>query len=204
MARQQSASQQQLARINERLAGPHGWAAYRGVKARIVVKALGADSALDIGLECLLRLAFGRAIQDKEVSKLFDYNNNGPLSSTIQKARLAYAMRLIDGRMLDTLKQLHIVRNSLAHRTDAGFLDADVLKACSKLSKKSPPSTETDAWDIYLPAVRDCLVSLKRSLSKSVKERIRSLGRSDCAGEVMTLKKAEARLRDKEPATKTR
>lgn len=96
------------------------------------VRVIGFASAFDTLLQAFLEMAFPQ--RDKEVEKLFDFDNNGPLVNLPNKARLAYALGLIDKTMLRDLKLISSIRNRFAHNLDIGFADPDVQTKCRKLS----------------------------------------------------------------------
>jgi DNA-binding MltR family transcriptional regulator len=114
------------------------------------------DSALDLLLAGLIGTAFRR--RDKEVRSLFDHSNDGPLCSVTRKARLAYALGLIDKLTLDDLKNLHKIRNRFAHSIKADFNDREIGEAARKLSTAKGQKVNADNYlEFHGRAVRKCI-----------------------------------------------
>jgi len=115
-------------------------------------KVLISDAVFDDLLQSLLEGHFSR--MDKDVAKLFDYKNNGPLCSLTQKARLAYALGLIDRTILVDLIRMHIIRNRYAHLQEPSFSDSEIAKACTKLSTvRGQKVTANNYMEFYTMAV---------------------------------------------------
>ena len=120
------------------------------------VYVITSDSILDTLLENLLKIIFSR--WNKEVEKLFKPDIGGPLASLTHKARLAYSLGLIDKTALDDLRQTHNIRNIFAHGIEASFADAEVCKACTKLSTANGRKvTAKNSYKFYQDATNKCL-----------------------------------------------
>ena len=123
-------------------------------KKRVYV--ITSDSILDAVLKNLLKIIFSR--WNKEVEKLFNPEIGGPLVSLTNKARLAYSLGLIDKTALDDLRQTHNIRNIFAHGIEASFADAEVCKACTKLSTANGRKvTAKNSYKFYQDATNKCL-----------------------------------------------
>ena len=83
---------------------------WKGDKKRI--EALNWDIWFDETLKDLLMSHFSR--HDKTVDILFE-PNNGALVSLTNKARLSYALGLIDKTLQNDFEQIHKIRNRYAH-----------------------------------------------------------------------------------------
>jgi DNA-binding MltR family transcriptional regulator len=90
------------------------------------------DTAFDQILKEILCVHFSR--ENKNVTKLFEPAIGGPLVSLTHKARLLYAMGLIDSEALKDLEHIHKIRNEFAHSVETDFSDAKVLKHMKNLS----------------------------------------------------------------------
>jgi DNA-binding MltR family transcriptional regulator len=109
--------------------------ALRGLKAdRIRSMVISSDVGLDYMLGLCLKMTFCRRVNENEVKKLFDPYANGILVSLVQKARIAYALELIDKTTFTDIMHLHRIRNVVAHKGRAKFADPDISKPCMKLS----------------------------------------------------------------------
>ncbi len=121
------------------------------------------DGGLDSILEDFLKLTFSR--NNKEVKKLFD-------CSIVHKARLAYALGLIDKITLDDLKHIHAIRNIFAHAVSASFANDEVLKKCKGLSTCIKDRsggkvnvTTRNSYGFYKAAVDKCVQTLYLGIS---------------------------------------
>jgi len=116
------------------------------------------DTFLDQTLKELLGdLHFLR--QDKEVKKLFEPSIGGPLVSLTHKARLAYALRLIDKTVLKDLEHIHNIRNKFAHSIKMNFADTEVVKSVGNLSTaKGLKVTVKNSYKIYKDATSKCVL----------------------------------------------
>jgi DNA-binding MltR family transcriptional regulator len=135
-----------------------------GLRAEVLVR----DTFFDEILQNFLERTFRRA--DKVVLSLFDHSSDGPLCSLTSKAKLAYAVGLIDKQVLDDLKNMHIIRNRFAHLAKPDFTDAELAKACKKLSAaKGHKVTATNYIDLYRTTVVNCMQYLHQRLSEELK-----------------------------------
>lgn len=96
------------------------------------ITVLDWDTIFDNFLKYLLMLRFLR--RDKAVKKLFEPSIGGPLVSLTHKARLAYALGIIDITALNDFENIHNIRNKFAHNTSMNFSNTEVLKLVKKLS----------------------------------------------------------------------
>lgn len=99
---------------------------------RISSIVINHDIGLDFILEVCLKMTF-RQDNYSEIKKLFD-PYSGILVSLIQKARIAYALGLIDKTTFKDITYLHKIRNFFAHRHRVKFTNPDMRKLCMKLS----------------------------------------------------------------------
>ena len=107
----------------------------RELKAdRIRSMIISSDVGLDYMLGTCLKMTFGRRFNESQIKKLFDPYANGILVSLIQKARIAYALQLIDKTTFRDIIHLHRIRNFVAHKGRAKFTDPEIRKLCMKLS----------------------------------------------------------------------
>jgi len=120
----------------------------KAIEDRPRVRALNYDALFDQSLKLMLTTYFSK--RDKAAQKLFDPSIGGPLASLTHKARLAYALGIIDKTALDDLLQLHKVRNIFAHSVDSSFSDTEVWKECQKLSTtRGRKVTGKDSLECY-------------------------------------------------------
>jgi len=90
------------------------------------------DTIFDAVLRGILMLYFPQG--DEAVKKLFEPSIGGPLVSLTHKARLAYALGLIDKTGLNDFEHIHKIRNEFAHSTEMSFANATVVRYVQKLS----------------------------------------------------------------------
>lgn len=153
-----------------------GWADKLGDKVQVDVKewreavknkrwvgVITWDGGLNAILEDFLKMAFSR--NDREVKKLFD-------CSIVHKARLAYALGLIDKTTLDDLKHIHDIRNIFAHTLNASFANDKVLKKCEGLSTvtknrsgRKVNVTTSNSYKFYEAAIDKCAETLFHGIS---------------------------------------
>lgn len=135
------------------------------------VEAITTDCGFNRMLENLLILHFLK--RDKNVKKLFDPSINGPLVSLIHKARIAYAIGLIDKTSLNDLEQIHKIRNEFAHSIKMHFTDTKVLKFVEKLStSKGHKITAKNSYKFYKRAVEQCNQCLIMGCNKALEQEI--------------------------------
>ncbi len=125
------------------------------------VQVINWDTMFDHSLKNLLLIHFSR--RNKNVQKLFEPSNGGPLVSLTHKARLAYALGIIDKTFLNDLEHIHKIRNEFAHSIEINFSDTKVLKFVEKLSTaKGHKVTAKNSHTLYKNANNKCLKSLKK------------------------------------------
>lgn len=127
----------------------------------------------DTTFDSILMIYFPQ--RDKVVKKLFEPTIGGPLVSLTHKARLAYALGLIDKTTQNDLEQIHKIRNEFAHNVKMSFAHADVLKHVRGLStaKKNRKVKVTvknsykfydSAWDICVGAFEKAIELLENKV----------------------------------------
>ncbi|MBL7186387.1 MAG: hypothetical protein ISS70_08675 [Phycisphaerae bacterium] len=128
---------------------------------------LNWDTSFDTIIKDLLLLHFSRT--DKVVKKLFEPSIHGPLVSLTHKARLMYALGLIDKTTLDDLQNIHNIRNKFAHSIEPDFSSDEVLKLVQKLSTakiKKKRATAKNSFRLYASVLHTCVESLKDALEQ--------------------------------------
>jgi len=117
------------------------------------------DTIIDELLKRILTLRFSR--NDKNVKKLFQSDISGPLVSLTHKSRLAYALGIIDKKVLNDFENAHKIRNEFAHGIEADFADVEVLKHVANLSiGKGHKVTATNSYVFYVRTIKACFESL--------------------------------------------
>ena len=132
------------------------------------------DIKFDILLKALLIPNFSRF--DEEVEKLLD------LLNIAQKARLAYALKVINKTTLNDIIRMHDIRNRFAHHFNMSFTDTEIIKKCKKLSTavKGDRFTATNAekfytdaqekyWDYFTDKIREYHQIYKKKMSQQPK-----------------------------------
>ena len=131
------------------------------------VTVIHLDTLLDDCFKKLLILFFSQ--RDKEVKKLFDPSIGGPLVSLTHKARLAYALGLIDKMALYDLEHIHKIRNEFAHNVEASFAKTKVIKFVGKLSTaKDHKVTAKNSYKFYEKAYDKCYASFIESVIQEI------------------------------------
>lgn len=129
------------------------------------IGAINWDTTFDQILKEILCIHFSR--EDKNVTKLFEPSIGGPLVSLTHKARLLYAMGLIDAEALKDLEDIHKIRNEFAHSIKADFSDTKVLKHIKNLStSKGHKVKGTDASIYFNSAIAKCIEHIKVALQQ--------------------------------------
>ena len=106
------------------------------------------------------------------MKKLFDPNIGGPLVSLTNKARLAYALGLVDEKLLKDLEIVHKIRNKFAHNIKTDFADTKVLEHVKKLSmSKGQEITVTNSYKFYLQTLNLSIESLGKAIDQAVYRR---------------------------------
>jgi DNA-binding MltR family transcriptional regulator len=141
------------------------------------IKVLNYDTLFDTSLKDLLMVHFSQ--DDKEVGKLFEPTIGGPLVSLTHKARLAYALGLIDQTLRKDVAQIHSIRNEFAHSGKMDFANDQVVKLVRRLSTakgKSGPFVVKNSYKLYINAVKVSMTSFtkvwrqKQSMLEGLKE----------------------------------
>jgi DNA-binding MltR family transcriptional regulator len=128
------------------------------------MQVLNRDTMIDSTLKDLL-LLFIFSRDDEEVEELF-HPNRGALSSLTNKARLAYALNLIDKQTLKDLRNIHNIRNKFAHSTDMDFDNDEVLQLVGKLSTAT--DKDNNSFEPYSAAYKSCSKAVRRALVKEI------------------------------------
>lgn len=125
------------------------------------VEALNWDAFFNESLKRLLFLHFSR--RDNEVKKLMENIN------MVKKARLAYALGLIDKTALKNFAQIREIRNRFVHNLGTSFADSKVLKFVGKLSTtQGLMVTAKNSFKFYTSALRACLTNIQEALQQEV------------------------------------
>ena len=147
------------------------------------VQVIDGDTLLDVCFKEILTLYFSQS--DKNVMKLFEPSIGGPLVSLTHKARLAYALGLIDKTTMNDSEYMHKIRNEFAHSIDASFTKTRVIKLVGKLSTvKNHEVTARNSYRFYNSAIAKCW----RSFSETFKQ---EANRQAMLKEVKKTKKAK-------------
>jgi len=88
------------------------------------ISAITIDTIFDNYIKKLLLSHFSQ--RDKAVEELFDTNIRGPLVSLTHKAKLLYALGLIDKIARKDLEYIHRIRNKFAHSVDENIRAIDL------------------------------------------------------------------------------
>lgn len=131
------------------------------------INVLDCDTVFDDFLKYLLMLRFSR--EGKDVMKLFEPSIGGPLVSLTHKARLAYALGIIDKTALNDYEYVHKIRNEFAHSTETSFGDTNVINHVQKLSPaKGHKATAKNSFNFFLGAQVKCLKWLKDAYQQEI------------------------------------
>lgn len=126
------------------------------------IKVINIDTIFDNIIKELLLSHFSQ--RDKTVKKLFDPNIGGPLVSLAHKAKLLYALGLIDKIARKDFEYIHKIRNKFAHSVDINFANTEVVKSVRKLSTvKDQTITAKNSYEFYQRALGKCVKSLIES-----------------------------------------
>jgi len=126
------------------------------------VEALNWDTLFNDLLKDLLTIHFVK--RDKEVETLLQNINMA------KKARLAYALGLIDRTSLNDFVRIKNIRDKFAHKLDANFADTDICKECERLSTAKDQKTVTtkNSYKFYISALKVCLTRGAEALKQEV------------------------------------
>ena len=131
------------------------------------IKVIDGDTFFDVCFKGLLILNFSQ--RGKEVRKLFDPSIGGPLVSLTHKARLAYALGLIDKTVMNDVVNIHKIRNEFAHSADASFTKTEVIKLVEKLSTADNHKvTARNSYKLYDSASVNCWTSFTEIIKQEV------------------------------------
>ena len=124
------------------------------------VEALNWDAFFNESLKRLLTLHFVQ--QDKDVEMLMQNINMA------KKARIAYALGLIDRTALNDFVRIHNIRNEFAHRFDATFADTAIRRECMRLSTAKDQKTVTakNPYKSYISALRACRTNIQEAFKQ--------------------------------------
>ena len=102
----------------------------------------------------------------KVVKDLLDSERHGPLSSFAAKAKVAYALALIDEQTKEDLDYIRKIRNEFAHSIkEISFQDNPIREYCNKLSTAKRNKDKTQyLTTIYKQAIQD---NIKRIIERS-------------------------------------
>jgi len=173
MAAKKSSMQRFLEEVRNKV--PVHWLVWEEIMNKMEdaerMQVLNRDTMIDSNLKDLL-LLFKFSRDDEEVEELF-HPNRGALSSLTNKARLAYALDLIDKPTLIDLRNIHSIRNKFAHSTDMDFDNDEVVKLVRKLStaedkEKKKPITMKSSFELYSTASKACSKAVLRALVKEI------------------------------------
>lgn len=138
------------------------------------IEVLNLDTVFDQVLRRILCfLCFPRP-KDKIVEQLFNPLYNGFLVSLTNKAKLAYALGLIDQTLRSDLEQIHRIRNKFAHNVEADFANKEVIQLVKKLSTakgKGKQDIENKSYTLYRKAADACAGSLAKALDQELSKR---------------------------------
>ena len=130
---------------------------------------INMDTIFDSLLKNIFILYFVR--HGKAVEKLFDPTIGGPLVSLTHKARLAYALGMIDETALNDYENIHKIRNEFAHSTGASFTDAKVIRHVQKLSTaRGHKATAKNSFEFYEEATHICIDGASDALRETHKQ----------------------------------
>ena len=126
------------------------------------INVLDWDTIFDDYFKYILMLRFSK--KDKDVKKLFEPSIGGPLVSLIHKARLAYALKIIDKTALNDFENIHNIRNKFAHNAEMNFDNTEVLKLVKKLSTaKGKKVTAKNSYECFSSVTSKCVKCLKEA-----------------------------------------
>lgn len=129
------------------------------------VGVLNIDTFFDGILKDIFMIRFSK--RDKEIELFFDPNSGGALVSLTNKARLAYALGIIDKTALNDFKYIHKIRNEFAHSVDANFADTEVITFVKKLSTaKGKNVTAKNSYKCFQSSEDKCLECLDEALDR--------------------------------------
>lgn len=131
------------------------------------MEVLNRDTMIDTSLKDLLYFQFSR--EEKEVDELLFDPQRGTLATMTSKAKLAYALGLIDKTTLNDLGKIHNIRNRFAHNTDMNFESDEVHKEVRKLSiAKGKKKSVWNSYKLYNTASKACSSTVLKAVVKEV------------------------------------
>ena len=176
MPMEKSSVQQYLEDVKKKV--PTHWLVWEEIENKMVdaqrMDVLNRDALIDSRVKDILQLfIFKRDEKDKEVEKLFDPSIGGPLVSLPNKARLIYALGLIDETTSKDLETIHKIRNIFAHNVDLDFESNEVYQLVKKLSivrDKKKPVTMKNSFELYSTTSEACSKALGKVLEKEIEK----------------------------------
>ena len=138
------------------------------------VEVITWDAFFDNYLKFSLVMHFSRNENDKNVKELFD-PNRGPLVSLPTKARIAYALGLIEQTTLDDLKQIRKMRNKFAHSIKINFADKEIVGIVKDLSTVDDKNNVTakNSYKFFKSALEKCEECLHKVAIQEGEKKIR-------------------------------
>lgn len=138
------------------------------------VEVITWDAFFDNYLKFSLVMHFSRNENDKNVKELFD-PNRGPLVSLPTKARIAYALGLIEQTTLDDLKQIRKMRNKFAHSIKINFADKEIVGIVKDLSTVDEKNNVTakNSYKFFKSALEKCEECLHKVAIQEGEKKIR-------------------------------
>lgn len=140
------------------------------------------DRSIAISGACMVDLSLGLLFttvmvnDPKAVKGLLAPEQNGPLSSFAAKAKVAYALGLIDEQTKEDLYYIRKIRNEFAHSFKAiSFQDSPIREYCNKLSTAKRNKDKTQRLtSIYNQAIQENIKRInKRAATELSKKKPR-------------------------------
>lgn len=140
------------------------------------------DRSIAISGACTVDLYLGLLftvvmVNDPKVVKgLLDGEHHGPLSSFAAKAKVAYALGLIDKQTKEDLDYIRKIRNKFAHSVKPiSFQDRPIREYCNKLSTAKRNKDKTQRLtSIYNQAIQENIERInKRAVTELFKKKPR-------------------------------
>ncbi len=116
-----------IARVTMKALERHG-----GVGGDYAIATIGCE-LVQKALEVSILSRFG-PLEDTERSRIFSYDNRGPLSDFSARIKIARALRLFGPKTAEDLETIRAIRNAFAHSIELlDFDNADVTVLCEGL-----------------------------------------------------------------------
>jgi len=137
------------------------------------------DRSIAISGACMIDLYLGLLftvvmVEDpKVVKELLDSERHGPLSSFAAKAKVAYALGLIDEQTKEDLDYIRKIRNKFAHSPkEISFKDNPIREYCNKLSTAKRNKDKTQRLtSIYKQAVQNNIKRINKRATTELSRR---------------------------------